>query len=252
MGGHVYLLNGNGSAGLTAHMEMVASIVAAPGLTIEVDTVTAAPLFVSNRADSTRAAAAILDHVQVRFARTDLPRPDGVLLACFGEPGLLTLRDVLDVPVVGMLEASALTAMQLGHRFSILTAGTDWPDKLVDLLRVYGVADRCNGIQPMQPDSTASEPAVWRPAMQTDLDDLLTRHPADIVILGGGTAGKAAALTPPDRVRVLDCFLASLAQLTGLMRPSRQGERLFLNLRGAVAASALLATPNLSCHTLPA
>jgi Asp/Glu/hydantoin racemase len=219
MGNHVYLLNGNGSAGLTGHMEKVARANAADYLTIEADTVTAAPPFVSNRAEATRAAAAILDHVQARFARTDLPRPDGVLLACFGEPGLLTLRDVLDVPVVGMLEASALTAMQLGHRFSILTAGANWPDQLADLLRVYGVAARCNGIQPMQPDSTSTDLKIWQPAMQADLAAVIARHPADVVILGGGfTAGRAAALNPPDGVRVLDCFLASLAQLTGLMQ----------------------------------
>jgi Asp/Glu/hydantoin racemase len=219
MGKHIYLLNGNGSAGLTAHMEKVANSNVAQGLTIEADTVTAAPPFVSNRAEATRAAAAILDHVLARFARTDLPPPDGVLLACFGEPGLLTLRDVLDVPVVGMLEASAVTAMQLGHRFSILTAGANWPDQLADLLRVYGVADRCRGIHPMQPDSTSPDPEVWKPAMQADLVALTARYPANIIILGGGfTAGRAAALTPPEGVRVLDCFLASLAQLTGLIQ----------------------------------
>lgn len=219
MGSHLYLLNGNGSSRLTEHMKNVATGHITRGLNIEADTVTAAPPFVSNRAEATRAAAAILDHVQARFARSDLPRPDGVLLACFGEPGLLTLRDVLDVPVVGMLEASAVTAMQLGHRFSILTAGVNWPDQLSDLLRVYGVADRCNGIWPMRPDCNSINPEISHSAMQSDLAELIARYPAEIVILGGGfMAGLAAKLAPPQGVRVLDCFLASLAQITGLMQ----------------------------------
>ena len=47
--------------------------------------------------------------------------PDGCIIACFGEPGLREARRRFDFPIVGMAEASMLTAMQLGGDFAILT-----------------------------------------------------------------------------------------------------------------------------------
>ncbi|MFC3170349.1 aspartate/glutamate racemase family protein [Paracoccus fontiphilus] len=55
-----------------------------------------------------------------------------------GEPGLLALRDMLPMPVTGMVEASVHTVLQLGRRVSILTSGRDWPAQIEDLLDVYG------------------------------------------------------------------------------------------------------------------
>ncbi len=46
---------------------------------------------------------------------------DGILLGCYGDPGLDALRELVDIPVVGAGEATALMAASLGHRFSIIT-----------------------------------------------------------------------------------------------------------------------------------
>lgn len=215
----LYLLNGNSNHALTTHLCALAKAQTMGQLVIEADTVLAAPLTITSRADCTIAAAAILAQVQARFQRKDLPRPDGMLLACFGEPGLAALREQLDVPVVGLLESSALTAMQLGRSFSILTAGQSWPAQLAKQLRVSGIADRCCGIGVLSPESCTSDPKIWRPALQVDLKKLLDHAPSEVVILGGGYwAGRAASLNPPENLRILDSFLASLAQITALMR----------------------------------
>ena len=73
--------------------------------------------------------------------------PDGCIIACFGEPGLLEARQRFDFPIIGMAEASMLTAMQLGGNFAILTLGEHWPAMLRDLVKLYGVQDRCIGIE---------------------------------------------------------------------------------------------------------
>lgn len=46
---------------------------------------------------------------------------DGVVLGCFGDPGIDAMREMMNIPVIGPGEASMLLAASLGHRFSIVT-----------------------------------------------------------------------------------------------------------------------------------
>jgi allantoin racemase len=46
---------------------------------------------------------------------------DGVVLGCFGDPGIDAMREMTGIPVIGPGEASMLFAASLGHRFSIVT-----------------------------------------------------------------------------------------------------------------------------------
>src|SRR4051794_8660054 len=45
---------------------------------------------------------------------------DAVIVAAFGDPGVPGIREGLDVPVVGLTEASLASAALLGARFSII------------------------------------------------------------------------------------------------------------------------------------
>lgn len=217
---HVYLLNGNSNESLTRHLAVLAEK-HAPEFLIEPDTVAAAPRYIGDPVTVARAAAAILDHAEQRFRQSDCPAPDGVLLACFGDPGLGALRASLDVPVVAMLDASVATAIQLGRRFSILTAGGNWPAQITDILALTGTLNRCSGCAAMRDEALDDDEAVWRPALQADLDSIHARYPSDVIIVGGAlAAGRAAFLRPPPGVRLVDGFAAALAQLGALMRLS--------------------------------
>ena len=44
----------------------------------------------------------------------------GFVIACYSDPGLHALRDQTDLPVVGIQEASVMTALTLGHRFGVI------------------------------------------------------------------------------------------------------------------------------------
>lgn len=51
----------------------------------------------------------------------DQPDAGGFVIACFGDPGLHALRDAVPVPVIGIQEAAAATALTLGHRFGVIS-----------------------------------------------------------------------------------------------------------------------------------
>ncbi|MFG5380494.1 aspartate/glutamate racemase family protein [Yoonia sp. R2-816] len=69
----------------------------------------------------------------------------GYVIACFGDPGLHALRDQTSSPVVGIQEASVMTALTLGHRFGVIAI---LPASVPRHLRAFGamgVLDRLAG-----------------------------------------------------------------------------------------------------------
>ena len=62
------------------------------------------------------------------------------MLACFGDPGLAALKEISQVPVVGMADASILQACALGNRFSIVTGGERWKSMLEEFVAGHGLS----------------------------------------------------------------------------------------------------------------
>lgn len=46
---------------------------------------------------------------------------DGILLGCYGDPGLDALREIVEIPVVGAGQATSLMASAVGRRYSVIT-----------------------------------------------------------------------------------------------------------------------------------
>jgi allantoin racemase len=88
------------------------------------------------------AAVATLDVIRERADGFD-----GVVIACFGDPGLPAARELSPVPVVGIAEAAMLTACMVAHRFSIVTVLPRVKPFLEDVVRYHGLESRCASIR---------------------------------------------------------------------------------------------------------
>ncbi len=72
---------------------------------------------------------------------------DGILLACFGDPGVYALKEISRVPLLGIAEASMSLALLLGGKFGIL-AGMKRAVQLMDsMVRTYGLEARYAGCE---------------------------------------------------------------------------------------------------------
>lgn len=213
----ILLVNGNSRVELTDRMAAMARAKLGDLAKIEPMTIATAPPYLSNRAEATEAAGAILSAVRTRLANTNALRPDVVMLACFGEPGLWALREVIPMPVTGMVEASVAAATQLGRRIAILTSGRDWPPQIADLLKLYGQSARVTRITAL-PDAALSEDrAVWHPALTDAVAQDVALGGADVLILGGGPlSGRTKTLTAPPGITMIDAFGATLWQSLAL------------------------------------
>ena len=102
---------------------------------------------------ASRSAAAIAGHAALDALAEHVDGNDAVLLACFGDPGLLALKELSPVPVIGMAEASCHLACTLGRRFAIVTGGERWPAMLEEFVASLGLAQRLAGIRALAPSA---------------------------------------------------------------------------------------------------
>lgn len=145
---------------------------------------------------STRASAAIAGHAALEAYATHGAGCDAVYLACFGDPGLLALRELSPVPVVGMAEASCLEASRIG-RFSIVTGGALWGPMLTEFVGSIGLADRLASVRTVAPTGgeIAENPDAALAQLAAACTACAAQDGAEIVILGGAAlAGLAARI----------------------------------------------------------
>jgi len=203
------VINPNTSASVSALLHT--HVQAAAGLHVQVRTVTArfgAP-YISDEASYAVAAHAALDAWAAALAAPADP-PDAVLLGCFGDPGLMALRESSTVPVTGLAEASFIEAARHG-RFAIVTGGARWGPMLQRLAQALGHAPALAGIHTVAPTGAqlAADPAAAQALLLQACQDAVRQLGVQAVILGGaGLAGMAAGLQRGVSVPVIDSVVA--------------------------------------------
>jgi allantoin racemase len=155
---------------------------------------------------STRAASAVAAHAALDAYAEYGAGADAVLLACFGDPGLLALRELADCPVIGLAEAACYTACQMGQRFSIITGGARWKPMLTEFVTLLGLSTRLASIRAVAPTGgeIAANPAAAHALLAEAACAAVREDGAEVVILGGaGLVGICSARWKPASGRPL-------------------------------------------------
>jgi len=85
----------------------------------------------------------------LRYLQREKPDCDGILLACFGDPGLYALKEISRVPVIGIAEASLSVSLLMGQKFSLLVASEKAVPMMKDMVNQYGLTSRLASIEPI-------------------------------------------------------------------------------------------------------
>ena len=203
------VINPNTSASVSTLLQT--HVQAAAGLHVQVRTVTArfgAP-YIADEASYAVAAHAALDAWAAALTETE-NTPDAVLIGCFGDPGLLALRESSPVPITGLAEAAFIDAARHG-RFAIVTGGTRWGPMLQRLAQALGHAPQLAGIHTVLPTGAqlAADPTAARALLAQACCDVARQMGVQAVVLGGaGLAGMAAKIQPQVPVPVIDSVTA--------------------------------------------
>lgn len=211
----ILVVNSNTSEAVTARVRAVTQSSAPPGTSIDVLTAEWGPCSIEGRLDGLLGALAT-----VELIARHRDAYDGFVIACYSDPGLLEAREVTARPVVGIAEASMLTACLLGQRFSIITVLRRLGPVLRELAARYGLAGRLASVRTteMAVLAAAADPEAAARALG-DLGRLaIEQDDAEVLCLGGAAmAGLDARLAAELGVPVLDGLSCALHQIQGLV-----------------------------------
>jgi Asp/Glu/hydantoin racemase len=120
---------------------------------------------------------------------------DGVLIGCFGDPGLFALREVSGCPVTGLAEASFIQAAVHGP-FAIVTGGERWKPMLQRLANGLGYGALLRHIETVAPTGAAlqADPDMALQCLGQACQNAAQTGVSSINLGGAGLAGYARLL----------------------------------------------------------
>lgn len=185
----IRLINPNTSKATTAMMTSIARAILPPDFEIEgVTATTGVPMIL----DELRLAQAAAGVVEMGLAKAD--RLAGIIISAFGDPGIEILREKLDIPVVGICEASMLEASAGGRRFGIATVTPELVGSFAAKTVTLGIGHLFTGtrLTGEEPEALAADPQRLEEALAGAVKKCFSADGAEAVIIGGGPLGQAA------------------------------------------------------------
>ena len=211
----ILLVNPNMTGAMTDSMAALAIAAVPPGTEIIARTAPRGFPYISSLAEAQIAGAICLEML------AEAPPADAAIIAAFGDPGLAAARELFDFPVVGMAEASILSAVQLGGRFAIVTltpAMTPW---YLSSVAALGLGARWLGV--LTPGDMAVQVNDVAQTQRIALRDLAlgaAEQGAEVIIFGGaplaGLAQELAAEVPAILVDPITAATRQAYALAGL------------------------------------
>ena len=212
----ILVLNANTTPFVTETAAQEARRVASPGTEIVPATADFGAAIVGTRSEH-----AIAEHAAVVLAARHAPGCDAVVIAVSYDTGLKALREMLDIPVVGMTEAALYSACMLGGPIGLISFGKRvWP-VYRELIAGYGLTDRIAGAR-VSDNTTAYSPGDTT-ALDNELvasaHDLIEKDGAEsIVVLGAVMAGASRRIEARVGAPVLDGMRAAVPLAEALVR----------------------------------
>lgn len=118
---------------------------------------------------------------------------DAFVIGHFQEPGLTECKGVVDIPVIGLGEATMLQACALGRRFGLVTIDPAFIPWHAEQVRHHGLEARCAGVVAIKADLPRFMAAFTDPVERAALRDDFIRQVAplrnrgaDVLIPAGG------------------------------------------------------------------
>lgn len=196
------LINPNISDSVSRLIENEALRSVSPGTSVQVVTAQAGVAYIETRFEAMLGA-----HATAQLAAEHYANADAIIVAAFGDPGLMALREVLPCPVTGLTEAALASACLLGNRFSIVAISQRIRAWYAETVQMYGLSSRLASIRGL--DETLTDIGNVQGTQSERLVQLAHRcvreDGADVIVLAGAPlAGLARLIAGQITVPVVD------------------------------------------------
>jgi len=188
--GRILVMNPNSSLAVTAAIDAgLQPLRLSGGPEISVERLASGPPGILTQRDVESVVMPLTDWARAETA-------DAFVLACFSDPGLLSVREAAGGrPVMGIAEWGLLRAMTLGERFGIIALAPASVQRQQRYVRQMGVHDRYAGSWPVNASAEETAGEAIRDRLAEAGRNLVARFGADVIVLGcAGMASHRRAL----------------------------------------------------------
>ncbi len=216
MTSRILLINPNISVDMTRLIVEQASKQAPSDVAFDSVTASFGASVIASRASYAIAAHAALDC----FARRG-GKPAGIIVACFGDPGVQAIREMTSAPVIGLAEASVRIAGRRKLPFAIVTAGLAWKPMLAEFVSLMPEVELFTGVYCV--DATGTSVSREPDRFVSLIADQISKAQADgaeTVILGGAALAGFASRLDGGPI-LIDCVAAAVTELLNAESPIR-------------------------------
>lgn len=141
----ILVINPNTSAEMTEAIGLECRKVAQPSTNITAISPARGPRSIESITEDYVASVATMETVLERRGTFD-----ALIVACFDDPGIHALRELIDEPVIGIAEAAMHMACLVAPKFSVVTVQARTKFRLADTVHKSGMADRCASIRSVE------------------------------------------------------------------------------------------------------
>jgi len=145
---------------------------------------------------------------------------DGVVVACFDDPGIGACREVFSGPVIGICEAAVKAASMISTSFSVVTTLPRSVAVIEDLIHGYGLSHRCRKVRSAAIPVLALEEAGSgaREKVRDEILRAVREDNCEAVVLGcAGMADLTEWLTAETGVPVIDGVTVATRMIEALV-----------------------------------
>lgn len=146
----------------------------------------------------------------------------GILIGCFGDPGLLALREIASLPTSGLAEGAFVTAAKLG-KFGIVTGGRSWKPMLERLAQALHFEHALAAIStvPLTGAQLMADRQSALKILRKACQEMEQTHSVQSIIIGGAAlAGMAAEIQPHVTVPLIDSVQAATSHMHAIIQQS--------------------------------
>jgi len=129
-----------------------------------------------------------LSETEIMMAAVEAERDgfDAFVIGCCYDPGLTQCRELVNIPVIGPLEASVMLSRLFGHSFAVVTDHRKAVPELRDRVRLYGLEGNCRSVDAIDWYVTdmVLDPLTVAKDTYIKVQDVLRSTGAETVVIG--------------------------------------------------------------------
>ncbi|WP_415182446.1 aspartate/glutamate racemase family protein [Phaeovulum sp.] len=212
----ILIMNPNSTVSMTDKIVASARQVASNGTTIIAATGQDAPASIQGHHDEAMSVPGLL----ARLKQAEKEGLDGVVVACFDDPGIGACREVFTGPVLGICEAAVKAASMIATSFSVVTTLPRSVPVIEHLIHGYGLSHQCRRVRSAEIPVLAleEEGSGAKEKVRDEILKAVREDRCEAVVLGcAGMADLTEWLTKETGVPVIDGVTVATRMIEALI-----------------------------------